>query len=271
MKCATRKLRSPLKWHGGKSYLARRIIELFPPHLVYCEPFLGGGSVLLNKVPVEHEYVGDINADLISFWSDLSRYPGAINTLAWRLPYEEATFRAALDYRPDDPKNGAFEATFAFWVRNRFSRGGLGKDFAWSDRLRGGQPGDVNAWDTIRAELPGVCERIEGVDFECCEAKELIRTIDGCHTLHYCDPPYLHETRTHRKAYAHEMSNDEHRELLSLLRDCRGAVVLSGYRNVMYDSLLADWTRHDFEMPNHSGQGKTKQRRVECLWIKDAE
>jgi hypothetical protein len=36
-------------------------------------------------------------------------------------------------------------------------------------------------------------------------------------------------------------------------------VFLSGYRHPLYDAMLAGWTRHDFEMPNHAGQGKTKQ------------
>jgi hypothetical protein len=33
---------------------------------------------------------------------------------------------------------------------------------------------------------------------------------------------------------------------------------------------LSGWACHRFDMPNHSGQGKAKQRRVECLWIKGA-
>ena len=32
-------LSSPLKWHGGKHYLAKKIIELMPPHLHYVEPY----------------------------------------------------------------------------------------------------------------------------------------------------------------------------------------------------------------------------------------
>ena len=32
-------LRPPVKWHGGKFYLCHRIIEQFPPHHTYLEPY----------------------------------------------------------------------------------------------------------------------------------------------------------------------------------------------------------------------------------------
>ena len=63
------------------------------------------------------------------------------------------------------------------------------------------------------------------------------------------------------------MSREDHDTLLDALKKCRGMVMLSGYRNALYDAALSDWTRYDFDMPNHSGQGKAKQRRVECLWV----
>ena len=54
-------MRPPVKWHGGKRYLAGRIVTLFPPHRVYLEPFGGGASVLLNKPPVDVETYNDID------------------------------------------------------------------------------------------------------------------------------------------------------------------------------------------------------------------
>jgi DNA adenine methylase len=67
------RLTPPLKWHGGKYYLARRIIELMPPHLHYCEPFFGGGAVLMAKDPKGvSEVVNDIYGELINFWRVLS-------------------------------------------------------------------------------------------------------------------------------------------------------------------------------------------------------
>ena len=69
----------PLKWHGGKYYLASRIVSLMPPHLHYVEPFFGGGAVLLARNPEDpalwllphkgvSEVVNDINGRLINFW-----------------------------------------------------------------------------------------------------------------------------------------------------------------------------------------------------------
>lgn len=54
-----------LKWVGGK----RQLIEAFKPLLpskitTYCEPFVGGGALLLHLQPAV-AYINDINADLI--------------------------------------------------------------------------------------------------------------------------------------------------------------------------------------------------------------
>src|SRR5260370_12808946 len=45
------RLSPPLKWHGGKHYLASRIVALMPPHLHYVEPFAGGLAVVLARDP----------------------------------------------------------------------------------------------------------------------------------------------------------------------------------------------------------------------------
>jgi hypothetical protein len=49
-------------------------------------------------------------------------------------------------------------------------------------------------------------------------------------------------------------------ELLEILTRCCGTVVLSGYPNALYDSRLMGWECVSFDMPNQSGQGRTKQR-----------
>ena len=56
---------SILKYHGGKHYLASKIIALMPPHIHYVEPYFGGGSVLLKKDPMNtSEAINDISLSL---------------------------------------------------------------------------------------------------------------------------------------------------------------------------------------------------------------
>jgi DNA adenine methylase len=97
-------------------------------------------------------------------------------------------------------------------------------------------------------------------------ALELIRREDTPDTLFSCDPPYLHETRALKEAYAFEMTEQDHRALLEVLRACKGKVMLSGYPSALYEEALAGWTRHAFDLPNNAASGKAKARETEVLW-----
>jgi DNA adenine methylase len=259
------KLRPPLKWHGGKHYLAARIISLFPNHRTYCEPFCGALSVLLNKWRSAVEIAGDINPGLVNFLTVLRDHPEELIRRLRAIPYDRQSFVWACEAGGDHDQ---IEAAERFMVRHRFSRGGLGKDFAWSDRKRGGLPGDQNAWQTLVAkELPRIAARLQGVELHCADAVDLIRKSDGPEALHYLDPTYRHVTRTATNAYAHEMTDRDHERLLNAIVGLQGAVVISGYRSAMYDVTLRAWERFEFEMPNNSGQTKVKSRRVEVVWV----
>jgi DNA adenine methylase len=260
------KPRLPLKYHGGKSYLARRIIALIPASRAYAEHFAGGMSVGLNLHPLDHHLANDLDPDLMNFWDRLrvateAGLLGSIRSLA----YSPETFEWARGCEDPNPDTRAL----ALLVIRRMSRGGQGRSFAWSERLRGGRPGDLNAWETFKDELPAIVARQAPIRLTCLDAMESIRAVDdelGPEVVHYCDPPYLPSTRTRPDAYAREMTAEDHLALLAVLRSVRGTVFLSGYRSALYDAELAGWDRVEWDLPNHSGQGRTKQRRVECLW-----
>jgi DNA adenine methylase len=258
------KLRPLVKTHGGKYYLARWIIKLLPAHRVYVEPFAGGLSVLLNKRRARVEVASDLNGRLIDLYGVLCDRSAEFINRVLPIVYDSVTFDLAAVPGLDEAQLGAM---VRFLVRNRMSRNGLGEDFSWSGRTRGGRPGDLNAWETIKRELPRIAERLSGVELRCQDALELIRELDGPDTLFYLDPPYLLETRAAKRVYAHEMSDAQHAQLLDTITRCRGMVVLSGYPSRLYDEALTDWMRVERKMPNHSGQGKTKQPRIEVLWF----
>jgi DNA adenine methylase len=258
-------MRPAVKYHGGKYYQARRIIGFLPAHERYVEPYAGGLNVLLNKPRVTVEIAGDLDAGLIGLYRVLVGRTGELMDRLRTIEYRAETFDWACQApTSDDP----MESAVRFLVRHRFSRGGMGRTFAWSERKRGGRPGDLNAWETFKAQLPAVAARLLGVRLECRNALETIREHDGPGVLVYCDPPYLHSTRTATEVYRHEMTPDDHAALLELVTHARGMVAVSGYANPLYDRALSRWYRHEFDMPNHSGQGREKERRAEVLWIR---
>jgi DNA adenine methylase len=226
-------------------------------------------NVLLNKLPAPTEIVTDLNLDLIHFLLTLRDHHAALADRLGELTYSKETFERAKAFMSVRKGKGTsvLDRAVHFLAWNRMSRGGLGREFAWSDRLRGGQPGDLNAWQTALAELPRVAERLREVEIYHCRAIDVIQRYDGPDVLFYCDPPYLPSTRSVLNAYQHDMTEAEHEELLDVLMGCHGTVVVSGYPSPLYDARLAGWRRIIFDMPNHSSQGKTKQRRQEVIWI----
>ena len=53
------------------------------------------------------------------------------------------------------------------------------------------------------------------------------------------------------------MTEEGHRTLLTALLGCQGKVMLSGYSSRLYDSMLKDWKRHTFDLPNNAAGGET--------------
>ena len=105
-------------------------------------------------------------------------------------------------------------------------------------------------------------ERFRGVVIENRPAIEVMRKHDGQDTLHYVDPPYIHETRVAKQGYGDfEMSEDDHRELLTCLIELQGKVVLSGYANPLYDGMLSGWRRVEREARTLGS------KRMEVIWL----
>ncbi len=273
----TATLTPPLKWHGGKGYLAKRIVALFPPRdlftrpwLHYCEPYAGGLSLLLANDPDGiSEVINDIHGDLTNFWRVLRSpklFPRFHRAVAC-VPFSEAEWRNA-----SDPIEGESRVDRAvrFFIRCRQSLAGRMDAFTGitKTRTRGGMNGEASAWLSAVDGLPAVHERLRRVLILNRDALKVICTQDGLQTLFYCDPPYLPSTRTATNVYAHEMTLDDHRRLLRTLAKIKGRFLLSGYHSKLYDRFAArhGWTVHEFDLPNNAAGGKRKRRMIECVW-----
>lgn len=269
---------SSLKWHGGKHYLASRIVALMPPHAHYVEPYAGGLSVLLAKDPEGvSEVVNDLNIELTNFWACLQNEAAFAEFIrqATAIPFSEREYQdASRPLQPEDCADGygRFSVVQAvrFFVRCRQSLAGRMDTFAplSRTRVRRGMNEQVAAWLSAVEGLPAVHARLKRVVILNRPALDVIRGQDGPNTLFYLDPPYLPDSRTVPDVYQHEMSAGEHAALLNVLETVTGKFILSGYRSDLYDAaaLRCGWERRDFSLPNNSAGGRIKRRMVECCW-----
>ncbi len=270
---ASPRLTPPLKWHGGKHYLAERIIDLMPSHVHYIEPYYGGGAVLLAKNPTGvSEVVNDCHGELTNFWRVLQNDEQFLQfqRIIEAMPFSQHEWTDACN----STGKSAVERAVAFFVICRQSRAGQMQNFAplSKTRTRRAMNEQASAWMTAVEGLPQVAVRLKQVVIYNDDALAVIRREDNSKTLFYCDPPYLHATRTATDVYDFEMTESDHQQLLNLLNEVEGAVLLSGYRSDLYDSMLTApmWERIEFELPNNAASGSVKRRMVECVWRKAA-
>ena len=260
-------MRPPFKCHGGKSYLAKWIINHLPQNyqeMVYLEPFCGGASVLLNKKPSAEEIINDLDENVVILLRVLRDQCTQFLRKIKRVGYRETNFDTALN-RVEFTNE--FHRAINEFILRRMSRGGLKKAFAWSARKRGGQPGEINAWETIIDLIPAISTRLQNVIILNKRAIELLKLFDEPNVLCYCDPPYLHETRESPDAYTHEMLVDDHIALADVLNGFKGKVLLSGYPSRLYNKLYKTWRCEKKKIANHASQQKVKPIKMELLWM----
>lgn len=260
-------IRPPVKWHGGKHYLARKIISVFPSHKIYLEPFGGAASVLLNKPPVDVEAYNDLDLRITRLFRVLQNHGDEFINKVQFVPYSQYEFNEAQTY----PSNASdVDMALCDYIRWRQSFGGRGTSWSYTTtRARGGMAGDVNAWWTAIDQLPKIIERFRRVQLLSQPAFKAIRKFDHYEALIYCDPPYLHETRASnsRDIYGNEMTLEDHCALGETLNNCRSKVIISGYPSKLYEKLFKSWRKIEFDMPNHSSHSRKKARKKETIWL----
>ena len=269
---STSPVAAPIAWYGGKAYYAEWIISHFPAHRVYVEPFAGMANVLFKKTVSNVEILNDLDSRVVNFFRVL-RHPEKFELfqrMATLTPYSREEFSHLCCEPPtedEDVKNA-----WLFFVICRQARGGLGMSrttpTAWasSTRCRRGMPEPVSKYLSAVEGLEDAAQRLREVIIEHQPAAEILRKYDSEETLFYCDPPYPPDTRHGGRAnvYGFEMTEDEHCELLTLLKTLKGIVVLSSYDSPLYSRLLSSWDRS--EVRGRSHVANSGQQRTEVLW-----
>lgn len=260
---------SPLKWHGGKHYLASRLAAMEPVCTTRADVYCGGLSYLLATNPNGvSEVANDLYGEVSNFWYVL-REPdlfAEFHRLCTCTPFSQPIWESCADdglgYEP-------VPRAWRFFVRCRQSLAGRFDAFAplSRSRVRRGMNEQASAWLSAVDGLYDVHQRLQRVVILNVPALRLFDMIDDPETFFYCDPCYPLSTRT-AGGYAHDMNDDDHRQLLQRLQNIRGKFMLSTYPNQMYEQYAAEtgWTYVDFSLPNNAASGRTKRAMVERVY-----
>lgn len=273
---------APFPYFGGKASLSETLCRLLPLHETYVEVFGGAASLLLSKLPSPIEIYNDLDSALVNFFRVL-RDPARSRKLKKLL---ELTPYAREEY--DECRVGwkqcsdEVEAARQWFVvaRSSFSARAAASS-GWKFTTKPDN-NPARSFHNAVDGLPAFTQRLREVQIEHKDFRELIPLYDGPNTLLYCDPPYVPEARTPVRAYAHEMTSEDHQRLLEMLCAAKSMVILSGYRSDRYDAMLdrAGWQRIECRVACHAA-GRTRAsglqgkgavldqpafRRTECIW-----
>ena len=172
-------------------------------------------------------------------------------------PWSKEEYNISIDFTsPLDPVEKARRFYVSSW--QSISGGPNPQSSGW----RCVTQGDFHKLDTDHWKcLSFISNRLLNVLIENDDMLSVIKHYDNEDTLIYFDPPYTIETRAHKKRYNIEINDQDHIEAARLFEQCKSYVIVSGYRNELYDSLYKGWRREDIESLTNG------KKRIESIWL----
>jgi DNA adenine methylase len=253
-------MKAIMKYPGSKWSLADWIIDFFPNHHSYLEPFFGSGAVLFNKSRSNIETVNDLDGNVINLFECIRTDPEKLAHQIYWTPYAREVYENAFREVPED----SFEKAANLYIRLNMGHGfrTTGERVGWKNDVQGRERAYASQdWTNLPEKIMHAAERLRGVQIENRPALELIQRFNYKNVLIYCDPPYMLETR-HGKQYRCEMDDGDHEALLDALLKHKGYVLISGYDTELYNSVLKGWNK--YETVSYS---QVCSKKKEVIWM----
>lgn len=242
-----------LRWPGAKWKIANWIINQFPRHDVYLEPFFGSGAVFFNKRPSGTETINDIDANIVNLFYVIREDAEELAKLIEMTPYDRGEFYNSL-FLEEARK---IEQARRFLVRTWMSYGGKPYSKPSWAHDRTNTVFRPKYWSMLPQRILDVVERIKMAQIENMDALDLIPMYNRPNTLIYIDPPYLRETRTQLHYECEFSKPEQHKALLEVCLKHKGYCIISSYDNELYNDALEGWTKRGITVAtNNAGSSR---------------
>jgi DNA adenine methylase len=253
-----------LKYPGSKNHIADKIISLFPDDytkLTYIEPFFGSGAVFFRKAPSIVETINDLDQGVYNLFLQIRNNADELARLIENTPWSRQEYEESYIKTDSDIENAR-----RFLVRFWFAIGA--KSYCrtgWRHNIKGNN-GNLAAFEQLPSLIKRASSRLRPkkgniVQIENRDAFSLIEKYNRKEVLMYLDPPYVLGTRKNKKIYKNEMPDEDHIRLCGILNKSHAKIVLSGYSNSIYETLLHGFYKTEIKSFDEKGN-----KRMEALW-----
>jgi len=245
-----------LKWAGGKRQLMDEIMSLLPSQFfqfdTYVEPFLGGGSVLINILDsgfTGKVVAGDINSDIILCYqmikSRLIELIDELEEVQQNIPADKNK-RKKLYYNLRNEWNASVNRSDKLSNKEQIRRSALTialNKMCFNGLFRLNSKGEFNVpmggnkKVTIysKENLIELNRMFKQVEFICGDYQEILHSIDrNKRCFYYFDPPYRRLTETSSLTMYNADPFDDNQQLR--LRDFVDSLVDSGHDFLLSNS-----------------------------------
>ncbi len=213
------KIKSPLRYPGGKSRALKQILPILPDFKEFREPMVGGGSVffaLKQLFPNKKFWINDCNRELSSFWKICKNDVDSLIKESKKIKLNEKNGKRLHISLVENSNSSDFDKALRFFILNRITFSGLAESGGYSEQAFHSRFTDSSI-DRLR-DASGILQEtiITQKDYE-----EVIN-VQGDNVLIFLDPPYLSKTKSKlygKNGELHE--NFDHERFAKVMKNCK--------------------------------------------------
>lgn len=264
-------MNSPIRYFGSKGMFQKEILNRFPnseTYDTYLEPYGGGASVLFAIEDIKPiEIYNDIEENVYSFMKVLQKKElfEEFKTLC-DLSYHSRQLNDEFKEKLKLKNIPIVERAYMFYYNTRTSFNGLG-GYTCHYAVRRGMSKGISDYLSGIDKLLEYHQRLSRVQIENLDALQLLKKHNTQNVFAYLDPPYTIENQNNNNSYYKNFFSVDHQEqLVDYILTIKSKILLSGYKNNIYDKLEnSGWKRIDFIV--NTIKNKKSYNKTESLWM----
>lgn len=204
-------MKSPFKYAGGKYYARKYLDKHLIESDVYCEPFVGGGSIFFHKNKSRINILNDLDNELINTYKIIRDYKDDMIDIlgTFDLPSKEAY----IYYKDEYIATNEVEEASRWYYLNRCTYGGITCKTNMSYSYNYGVDMDKLKWSDI---IIKASDKLQGVELRCQDGIDCINSLPD-NTFVYIDPPYILSSQ--KTLYEHYYELSEHYDLADCIKE----------------------------------------------------